>query len=231
MRIAGGNYQTRFGARADRPAWLRRLQKLKLDRKLATLLVLLCAVPITMFVLVKAASVYFAPTSATPPPLKTAPAASPPVAAAAPTDNLTTWTTLEPAYRAYKVAISEDSSLKLNGRPAQLYGFRVIPRTTICTYANGDRWACGQRAYIALLNLVGSTTIDCLEKNKGVPIDIDTPRSFECRLPGTDIAELMLTEGWGTTEPGVTEPRYQNAAARARLMKAGMWQTQPPGSS
>ena len=230
MSVVGGHYQSRFGAGSE--LWPRPPQKIKIDRKTAMLLIAFCALLAALFILLKIAFLFFDPPPLSAPASQADPAATPPAAAAPAPDRVDkAWTTLEPAYRTYKVTIGDDSSLKLNGRPAQLYGFHVIPRTKICTYANGERWACGQRAYIALLNLMGSTTIDCLEKNKGVPIDIDTPRSFECRLPGTDLAELLLAEGWGTPEPGVNEPRYHNAANRARLMNAGMWQAQSPGSS
>lgn len=139
----------------------------------------------------------------------------------------TGWERLDAPYRNYKVTIEGDSSIKLDGRPAKLYAFNVLPRTRICAYANGERWACGQRAYIALLNIMGSTTIDCRPTKFAALINIETTDTFTCRLPGTDISELLLREGWGTLDGGVVEERYIDAAAAAYQFKTGMW-TQTP---
>lgn len=234
MSVAGQNYQPRFGTGAERIRSPRRWQRPKIDRKKVTLFILIFGPVAALFIALKIAPLFFEKTPAEAPVAQgatTSTATAAPIAAAPSPANLdTAWTTLEPAYRTYKVSIGEDSSLKINGRPAQLYGFRVIPRSKICLYGNGERWACGQRAYVALINLMGATTIDCQERNRGAPVDIDNPRSYQCRLPGTDLAELLLTEGWGTTPPDEVDARYLNAANAARLMKAGMWRTQAPAS-
>lgn len=150
----------------------------------------------------------------------------------APTDiaanEVPQWGTLRPAFRAYKVTIENDSSIKLDGKTARLYAFNVLPRSRICSYSNGERWACGQRAYIALLNVIGSAgTIDCQQKNVGTPADVDTARTFICRLAATDIAALLLGEGWGVLDSSVTEAQYIDAAAAARRFKTGMWTLLP----
>lgn len=137
------------------------------------------------------------------------------------------WKALNPAFRNFKVTIESDSSIKLNGKPVQLYAFKVLPRTRICAYGNGERWACGQRAYIALINIMGSTTIDCRPKKVAALTNIDSTETFTCRLPGTDISELLLREGWGTLDSGVADERYIDAAAAAYRFKAGMWALTP----
>lgn len=226
MSIAGENYWPRYqtpvrgrAAVAVRP---------KIDRKTLLLLALFLGVPAVLFITLKFAVIEFYAAkrqpSATEQPIVSTPA-TPDVTAAIGIDP--GWAKLDPAYRAYKVSIEDDNSLKLNNRPGRLYGLQVIPRSKICTYANGGRWACGQRAYIALINVIGSTTIDCREKDKGAPIDIDAPRTYICHLPGTDLAELMLREGWGTMQKGVTDPRYIEAAATAHKRQAGMWRPLP----
>lgn len=137
MTVAGQNYEPRFGTGAERILPARRRQRFTIDRKKAALFILVLGVAAALFIASKLVPLFFEDGPGDTPVGRTATtsaaAAAPIAAAAAPANLGTVWTTLEPAYRTYKVAIGEDSGLKLNGRPAQLYGFRVIPRTTICT--------------------------------------------------------------------------------------------------
>jgi endonuclease YncB( thermonuclease family) len=149
-----------------------------------------------------------------------APSASP-VSFTAEPDYMTDFTDLAPVYKNYKVEIANDGSLQAGKQAFQLYGIKILPRSRICTYRNGERWACGQRAYIALLNVLGSTTVDCRPK------DADRPHVVVCRLAGVDISELMLHEGWGTLADGVGDKRYVNAATSAYTNKTGMWRLFP----
>ena len=141
------------------------------------------------------------------------------------TDGNPAWTELEPAYKNYKVQIGNDGSLQADNQALELYGIKILPRSQICSYQNSERWACGQRAYIALLNVVSSTTIDCRPK------DASQLQVVICRLAGVDISELMLREGWGNLGNGVTERQYVDAVAAAFANKTGMWSLQPSPKS
>jgi endonuclease YncB( thermonuclease family) len=148
---------------------------------------------------------------------------APPTSSVSPvagTDYTATWTALDPAYHNYKVQIGNDGSLQADKQALELYGIKILPRSQICAYRSGERWACGQRAYIALLNIVGSTTIDCRPK------DTNQPRVVICHLAGTDISELMLREGWGNLGNRVIDKQYVDAAAAAINNKTGMWSLQ-----
>lgn len=136
-------------------------------------------------------------------------------------DLTSNWTRLEPAYKSYKIQIGNDNSLQTDQQAIELYGVTILPRSQICTYRSGERWACGQRAYVALLNIFGAATVDCK------PQQINQPRTVVCRIGGSDIAELMLREGWGNLATGITDPYYTNAAAAAVNRKTGMWSLQP----
>jgi endonuclease YncB( thermonuclease family) len=131
------------------------------------------------------------------------------------------WERIEPAYMSLKIQVGNDNSLHTNQQAVELYGAQIIPRNQICTYRTGERWACGQRAYVALLNIFGASTVDCK------PQQPNQPRIVVCRLGGSDIAELMLREGWGNLAAGVTDQAYANAAATAFSNKTGMWRLQP----
>ena len=133
----------------------------------------------------------------------------------------TDWTDLKPAYQTYKIEINSDSSLQTDKQAIQLYGIKVLPRNQICKYRSGEKWACGQRAYIALINILGSKFADCR------PHDTDRPNIVVCQLAGADIGEMMLREGWANLNSGVTNKQYVNAAAEAHKYKMGMWREMP----
>ncbi|MDO8879112.1 MAG: hypothetical protein Q7V40_23800, partial [Pseudolabrys sp.] len=130
------------------------------------------------------------------------------------------WTKLEPAYKSFKIQVGNDNTLLTDQHAIELYGVNILPRNQICTYSSGERWACGQRTYIALLNILGAATVDCRPQQE------NQPRIVVCHLGGRDIAELMLREGWATLANGVTEQHYMDAATAASTNKNGMWSLQ-----
>jgi endonuclease YncB( thermonuclease family) len=133
------------------------------------------------------------------------------------------WTSLEEAYQPYAVRVAPDGALRTADRTIRLYGVTMPSRSQVCTYRNGERWACGQRAYIALLNFVGSTTIACRAK------DTEQPDLLACRLAGIDIGEWMLRNGWAYLADGIKDRDYVAAAQAGAKSKLGVWADAPPG--
>jgi len=131
------------------------------------------------------------------------------------------WTKLEDVYKNYKFDLTNEGNLRANNQTYRLYGISMPTRSQVCTYQNGERWACGQRAYIALLNFIGSTTIDCRAK------DITRPDILMCRLAGIDISEWMLRNGWAYLAKEVTDKRYVTAASDGISNKLGMYSLLP----
>jgi len=131
------------------------------------------------------------------------------------------WTRLEPAYREYQVRVAPDGTLKIGAEPVRLYGITIPGRNQICKYRNGQPWACGQRAYIALLNFIGSTTIACRLRDMG------RPDRLICHVVGIDVSEWMLRSGWAYLGKGVTDKAYVNAAATGPRLKIGLWAERP----
>jgi endonuclease YncB( thermonuclease family) len=131
------------------------------------------------------------------------------------------WTSLAEAYQVYAVHIAADSTLLSDDGTIQLYGIKMPNRSQVCTYQTGDRWACGQRAYIALLNFVGRTTIACRLRNS------DQAGVFVCKLAGIDIGRWLLRNGWATLADGVADKSYVAAANEGLTLKVGMWVSAP----
>ncbi|MGA7802483.1 MAG: thermonuclease family protein, partial [Gammaproteobacteria bacterium] len=89
-------------------------------------------------------------------------------------------------------------------------------------YRDGRRWACGLRAYVALLNLIGSAAIECH------PNDTSKPDVVVCHKGSIDLSEWMLEHGWARLHPGVTDKRYVAAVQTAKAGKVGIWVEEPP---
>jgi endonuclease YncB( thermonuclease family) len=136
-------------------------------------------------------------------------------------DDYLHWTTLRPAYQTYRFELMPDGSLQSDHQTYRLFGISMPRRSQVCRYKDGEPWACGQRAYIALLNLIGSTTVEC--RPRGAP----QAKFLVCRVVTIDVSEWMLRNGWAYLRKNVTDQRYVDAANNAIAYKTGMWAQRP----
>jgi hypothetical protein len=120
--------------------------------------------------------------------------------------------------------IHQDGSIRADGQTLDLYGAILIPRNRIwiCASAEGARWACGQRAYLAVRRLLAGQSITCSFKQISVP-----PKTV-CSMDGQDIARLLLREGWAELPIDVTDQGYVEASELARKRGLGIWSDGPP---
>ena len=121
----------------------------------------------------------------------------------------------------FRVNVALDGTLRTDKHTFHLYGANIPGREYTCTYHNGQRWACGLRAYVALLNIVGSAPIECRPK------DALKPEVVICHNGNIDLSEWMLKNGWARLQKGVTDERYVEAARAASTAKIGMWLEAP----
>jgi endonuclease YncB( thermonuclease family) len=121
-----------------------------------------------------------------------------------------------------RVRVDMNGLIYADGRSLNLYGAVFIPRNRICTSPQGARWACGQRAFMALRNLLEGKPIACRFKHMA-----DVPKAA-CSVGDDDIAQFLLAEGWAELAEGVTEEIYVGAHTSARRRKAGIWADGPP---
>lgn len=121
-----------------------------------------------------------------------------------------------------RVRVDMNGLIYADGRSLDLFGAMLIPRNRICTSPEGARWACGQRAFMALRNLLEGKPIAC----RFVPM-ADTPKAA-CLVGDNNIAQVLLAEGWAELAEGVTDEIYVEAYTSARSRKAGIWAEGPP---
>ena len=126
------------------------------------------------------------------------------------------------AVRFERTRVDMSGSILADGHKLNLYGAVLVRRDKICTTAEGGRWACGQRAFIAARNLFEGKSITCRFKHVMVP-----PKAV-CWVGDSDITHLLLSQGWAELADEVTEASYVEALASAQSKKAGIWGDGPP---
>jgi endonuclease YncB( thermonuclease family) len=124
--------------------------------------------------------------------------------------------------RFQRVRIDPNGVIYADGHSLDLYGAVLIRRNRICTSPEGGRWACGQRAFLALRNLVEGKSIACMFNH------VVEPPKAACSVGDKDVAQFLLSEGWAELAEGVTEDIYVEAHTSAQSRKAGIWADGPP---
>jgi endonuclease YncB( thermonuclease family) len=123
----------------------------------------------------------------------------------------------EESVRFERARIDKNGSIAADGHNLSLYGVGLLRRDKICTAEEGARWACGQRAFMALRNLVEGKSITCRFMHATMPA-----RAI-CWAGDMDIASFLLSQGWAELADNVTEATYIEAVASAQNKKAGIW--------
>ena len=112
--------------------------------------------------------------------------------------------------------VHQNGSIRADGHNLDLYGAMLIRRDRICASAEGARWTCGQRAYMALRALLAGRPITCSFKQISVP-----PKAV-CSMDGQDIAQFLLREGWAELPIDVTDQAYVEASELAHSRGLGI---------
>src|SRR5262245_56845686 len=120
-----------------------------------------------------------------------------------------------------RVRVEAGGTIRADGHNLDLYGLELIRRNRICA-PEGARWACGQRAFIAMRGLLEGQSISC-----SFMAAAGSPKAV-CWVGDTDVTEWLLSQGWAELAEGITDESYVEAAASARRSKAGIWSDGPP---
>lgn len=121
------------------------------------------------------------------------------------------------AVRFERARIDVNGSIVADGHILSLYGVVLLRRDKICTATEGARWACGQRAFVALRNLLEGRSINCQFTHVTMP-----PKAV-CSVGDMDITRFLLISGWAELADDVTEAIYVEAIASAQSNKVGIW--------
>jgi endonuclease YncB( thermonuclease family) len=120
-----------------------------------------------------------------------------------------------------RARVETGGTIRADGHNLDLYGMEQVRRNRICA-PEGARWACGQRAFMAMRGLVEGQSISC-----NFIAAAGSPKAV-CWVGDTDVTEWLLSQGWAELAEGVTDETYAEAAASARRRKVGIWGDGPP---
>jgi len=125
------------------------------------------------------------------------------------------------------VRVDNKGLLQADGIILQLYGISLLPRKKVCVTASGGRWACGQRAYLRLRNLIEHRSIACQIIDVDKPGGPTTPRLAVCKVDRADVAISLLQDGLADLADGVIDKTYIAAVSLAKIKKIGLWADVP----
>jgi hypothetical protein len=90
-----------------------------------------------------------------------------------------------------KVRVDLNGAISADGHNLDLYGAALMRGNEICNSRAGVRWACGQRAFMALRGLADGKAITCTFKHENEP-----PKAV-CLVGDSNVAEALLSGGGG----------------------------------
>lgn len=114
--------------------------------------------------------------------------------------------------------VTDGDTLRIGTTRVRLHGVDAPERHQSCQTADGQAYACGQRATRALADFIGGREVDC------TVVDIDRyQRSVAvCLVDGVDVGEWLVNQGWAVAYREYSLD-YTGEEDRARRAKSGLW--------
>jgi len=114
-------------------------------------------------------------------------------------------------------SVIDGDTIEIHNTRIRLSGMDA-PETKQFCEANGERYACGQRAAFALSDMIGRSTITC----RGEKHDRYKRTLARCFLGDRDIQAEMVRQGWAIAYRRYSADYVADEDA-ARLAKVGLW--------
>jgi len=116
-----------------------------------------------------------------------------------------------------RASVIDGDTLEIGGVRVRLHGVDAPESSQNCV-ANGATYRCGQRAALALSDLIGVQTVRCEQ--------LDTDRYgravARCLAGGQDVAEVLVAEGFAVAYRQYSRD-YVAAEGRAQRERKGLW--------
>ena len=115
-------------------------------------------------------------------------------------------------------SVIDADTIEIHGQRIRLHGIDAPESCQTCIDASGQTWRCGQRAALALQDLIGRRTVSCAER------DVDRYGRIvaQCSVDGADINEWLVSQGLALAYRRYSKA-YVSAEAAAAASQRGMW--------
>jgi endonuclease YncB( thermonuclease family) len=115
-------------------------------------------------------------------------------------------------------SVVDPDTIEIHGQRIRLHGIDAPESSQTCLDAGGRTWRCGQRAALALQDLIGRRTVTCDER------DVDRYGRVvgRCLLGEVDINEWLVAQGLALAYRRYSLD-YAAAEDQARGAGRGMW--------
>ena len=114
--------------------------------------------------------------------------------------------------------VIDGRTLKVGGETVRLYGIDAPDIGQVCRSAKGRPFNCGDRARLALMDLLVATTVRCTPRGRDEAGRIVA----QCHGAGFDLSLNMVHTGWALADRTVTD-RYAGIEDKARAAGRGLW--------
>jgi endonuclease YncB( thermonuclease family) len=115
-------------------------------------------------------------------------------------------------------SVVDADTIEIHGQRIRLHGIDAPESSQPCLDGGGRTWRCGQRAALALQDLIGRRTVTCDER------DVDRYGRIvgRCLLGEVDINEWLVAQGLALAYRRYSRD-YLAAEDEARAAGRGMW--------
>ena len=115
-------------------------------------------------------------------------------------------------------SVIDADTIEIHGQRIRLHGIDAPEGGQVCLDAAGQKWRCGQRAALALQDLIGRRTVACDER------DVDRYGRIvgRCLVDDLDINEWLVAQGLALAYRRYSRD-YVAAEDDARAAGLGMW--------
>jgi len=118
-----------------------------------------------------------------------------------------------------QASVIDADTIEIRSQRVRLNGIDAPESNQICFDARGNKWRCGQKASLALADLIGRSHVSCRISG----LDKYDRQIGTCSVGGTDINQWLVRAGWALAYRKYSRAYVPDEQAAERD-RAGIWQ-------